>query len=70
MFRLLSAALLAGSLLVCGSLVRGTVLRDWEAALEMRACPCCGGALIFDPTTARFAVCGGCEPRPVALVRR
>ena len=65
MFRLLSTALLAGSVLVCGSLVRGTALCDWGAALEIRACPCCGGPVVFDPPTGRAAACGACaEPKP------
>ncbi|MFH5806618.1 hypothetical protein, partial [Alienimonas sp. DA493] len=70
MFRLLSAAVLAGSLLVCGSLVRGTALCEWESALEVRACPQCGAAVVFDPATHRAAVCRGCHPRPVALAAR
>ena len=71
MFRLLSVAALAGSLMVCGSVVRGATLCDWGAALEVRACPHCGSAVVFDPTTNRVAACDGCDaPRPVALAAR
>ena len=64
MFRLLGAAVLAGSLLVCGSVVRGAALCDWGAALEVRACPACGGAVVFDPGTGRSGPCAGCTGRP------
>ncbi|MEM9701494.1 MAG: hypothetical protein AAF907_03510 [Planctomycetota bacterium] len=64
MFRLLSAALLTGSLLFCGSVVRGTMLCDWDAALEQRACPSCHGTVTFDPTTFRAARCRRCEATP------
>ncbi|NNJ26901.1 hypothetical protein [Alienimonas chondri] len=70
MFRLLSAALLAGSLLVCGSVVRGTAMCDWDAAVETRACAHCGGTVVFDPSTNRSSHCGPCETRPVALAVR
>ncbi|WP_145357638.1 hypothetical protein [Alienimonas californiensis] len=67
---MLSTAMLAGSLLVCGSLVRGTALCDWDAAVEIRACSHCGAAVVFDPATHRTAPCRGCRPRPVALAAR
>ena len=70
MFRLFSAAALAGTLLVCGSMVRGTALCDWGAALEVRTCPSCGGHVVFDPATHRTAPCDGCPTRPVALAAR
>lgn len=70
MFRLLSAAVLAASLLVCGSVVRGSTLCDWGAALEVRACSHCGEAVVFDPATHRSAACGRCTKRPVALAAR
>ena len=61
MFRLLSACLLAGGVLACGSAVRGTVWRDWQAALECRPCAACGAAVLWDPATGRITPCGDCR---------
>ena len=61
MFRLFCAASLAGGLWLCGSAVRGAALCDWHAAVEVRACPACGGAVVFDPATGRASACGGCR---------
>ena len=70
MFRLLAAGLLAGSLLVCGSAVRGAALVDWSAALSTTPCRACGAARIHDPATGRTAPCGPCRGGRVAAARR
>ena len=57
MFRLFCVASLAGSLLVCGSAVRSTVLCDAGGAVKRVACGGCGATVVTDERTGRRGPC-------------
>ena len=62
MFRLFCAASLSGTLLVCGSALRSTVLCDTGGAVVRATCGGCGATVIADEGTGRRGPCR-CEPR-------